>query len=105
MKLRAQIVTFLSAQTLAYGSMLLEPAETRPRSNLSCLHPLPHKSLPERRHKNRTSAVNNTVNELILDKGSCEKLQEKIRFANLRSYPPSLYLDAGEEGRECLIAG
>ena len=33
MKHSAQIVTFLSALRLAYGSMPLEPAETRPRSN------------------------------------------------------------------------
>ena len=33
MKHSVQILTFLSAQRLAYGSMSLEPAETRPRSN------------------------------------------------------------------------
>ena len=33
MKHSAQIVTFLSAQKLAYGSIPLEAADTRPRSN------------------------------------------------------------------------
>ena len=35
MKHNAQIVTFLSAQRLAYGSMPLEPVETGPRTNFA----------------------------------------------------------------------
>ena len=38
------------------------------------LHPFLHKSLTRKQANNATLAVNNTGNNLILDKGSCEKL-------------------------------
>ena len=37
---------------------------------------------PENKQKKLTAAVNNTVNKLILDRESCEKLHKKLRFAD-----------------------
>ena len=42
-------------------------------------YPLPESKLKKR--KKPTQAVNNTVNKLILDRESCEKLHKKLRFA------------------------
>ena len=44
--------------------------------NNVCLHPLLHKSSNQKTSKinTPTSAVNNTVNKIILDRKSCEKL-------------------------------
>ena len=53
-----------------------------------CLHPLENKSLngkqnnkkKKKKKKKQTSAVNNSVKKIILDKGSCEKLDKKFKF-------------------------
>ena len=51
-----------------------------------CLHPLENKFLNRKQAKKRkrkpTSAVNNTVNKLITDRESCDKLYKKFRFAD-----------------------
>ena len=61
MKQSAQIVTFLSAQRLAYGSMPLEPAEIRPRSNFP-------ESIVAHSSKVRSAKLNS--NETILMPGT-----------------------------------
>ena len=45
--------------------------------------------------KNTTSAVNNTVNKLILDRGSCEKLHKKFRFADLVFITSGIFICMG----------
>ena len=100
MKHSAQIAT-LSAQRLAYGSMPSELAETRLRSNfpesrnalskersaklntdVTILMPTSTSTqIPNQKgakKKNPKSAVNNTVNKLILDRRSCEKLHKNL---------------------------
>ena len=37
--------------------------------------------------------MNNTVNKLILDTGSCEKLHKKLRFADPVFITPRIYLN------------
>ena len=48
----------------------------------------PYKS--ESKLKKPTSAVNNTVNKLILDRESCEKLHKKFRFT-----PDPVFITSG----------
>ena len=43
--------------------------------------------------KTPTFAVNNTVNKLILDRGGCEKLHKKLRFADPVFITSGIYLN------------
>ena len=45
-----------------------------------------------KKRKKPTSTVNNTVNKLILDRGSCEKLHKKLKFADLVFITPGIFV-------------